>query len=385
MPVPYNRKIGQDPSRQDLYELIKQVERLQQIVFSGGGGGGGITSISIASSHGFAGSSSGGNTPILTLSTSITGILNGNGTLVAAAVAGDFPTLNQNTTGSAATLTTPRSIYGNNFDGSVALAQIIASTFGGTGNGFAKLSGPAASEKTFTLPNASATILTDNAVVTVAQGGTGLATLTAHNLIVGNAASNPTFLAPSSSGKIVVSNGTDFVMSTPTFPNASATTRKIIVSDGTNWVASTETYAVPGTSGNILTSDGTNWTSAAPVVTLSNTVTLTNKRVTARVSTTASSATPTPNADTDDVYTVTALAAAATFGAPTGTPTEGQPLTIRIKDNGTARALSFNAIYRASTDFALPTTTVISKTMYLQLIYNNTDTKWDVVGLTQGF
>ena len=94
------------------------------------------------------------------------------------AVAGDFPTLNQSTTGSAATLTTTRAIYGNNFDGSTALTQVIASTYGGTGNGFAKLSGPTTSEKTFTLPNASATILTDNALVTVAQGGTGAGTLT---------------------------------------------------------------------------------------------------------------------------------------------------------------------------------------------------------------
>lgn len=100
------------------------------------------------------------------------------------AVAGDFPTLNQNTTGSAATLTTPRAIYGNNFDGSAALTQIIASTYGGTGNGFTKFSGPATSEKTFTLPNATATILTDNAAVTVAQGGTGRATsTTAYGLI----------------------------------------------------------------------------------------------------------------------------------------------------------------------------------------------------------
>jgi hypothetical protein len=37
------------------------------------------------------------------------------------AVAGDFPTLNQNTTGSAATLTTPRAINGTNFDGSAAI------------------------------------------------------------------------------------------------------------------------------------------------------------------------------------------------------------------------------------------------------------------------
>ncbi len=35
--------------------------------------------------------------------------------------------------GSAATLTTPRAIYGNNFDGSAALAQVIAGTYGGTG------------------------------------------------------------------------------------------------------------------------------------------------------------------------------------------------------------------------------------------------------------
>lgn len=98
-----------------------------------------------------------------------------------------FPTFNQSTTGSAATLTTPRSIYGNNFDGSAALAQIIASTFGGTGNGFAKLSGPTTSEKTFTLPNASANVLTDNALVTVAQGGSGAGTLT--GILKGNGTS----------------------------------------------------------------------------------------------------------------------------------------------------------------------------------------------------
>lgn len=76
-------------------------------------------------------------------------------------------------TGSATTLATPRAIYGNNFDGSAALTQIIASTYGGTGNGFTKFSGPTTSEKTFTLPNASATVLTSNAAVTISQGGTG--------------------------------------------------------------------------------------------------------------------------------------------------------------------------------------------------------------------
>jgi hypothetical protein len=118
---------------------------------------------------------------------------------------------------------------------------------------------------------------------------------------------------------------------------------------------------------------------------LTGTETLTNKRVTARVSTTASSATPTPNADTDDEYTVTALAAAATFGAPTGTPTEGQVLLIRVKDNGTARALLFNSIYRFSTDLAAPTTTVINKTLYMIFVYNNTDSKWDCINWINNF
>lgn len=105
-----------------------------------------VTSIAVASSNGFAGSSSGGATPTLTLSTSITGLLKGNGTAMSAAtsgtdysagtaalatgilksttttgalsiaVAADFPTLNQNTTGTASNVT-----------GTVAIAN------GGTG------------------------------------------------------------------------------------------------------------------------------------------------------------------------------------------------------------------------------------------------------------
>ncbi len=97
----------------------------------------------------------------VTMSGLATGILkNTTGTgAPSIAVAADFPTLNQNTTGSAAKLTTARAIYGNNFDGTIDLTQVIASTFGGTGNGFTKFTGPATSEKTFTLPNSSQTLL----------------------------------------------------------------------------------------------------------------------------------------------------------------------------------------------------------------------------------
>ena len=64
------------------------------------------------------------------------------------------------------------------------VSGILPAANGGTGNGFFAVSGPATTTKTFTLPNASATILTDNAAVTVAQGGTGRTTsTTAYGLI----------------------------------------------------------------------------------------------------------------------------------------------------------------------------------------------------------
>lgn len=51
-------------------------------------GGGTVTAVSVASANGFTGTSSGGATPALTLATSITGVLKGNGTAISAATAG---------------------------------------------------------------------------------------------------------------------------------------------------------------------------------------------------------------------------------------------------------------------------------------------------------
>lgn len=73
---------------------------------------------------------------------------------------------------------------------------ILAPSRGGTNNGFTAFTGPTTSTKTFTLPNASATILTDNAAVTVAQGGTGATTLT--GLLQGNGTSAVTAITNSS-------------------------------------------------------------------------------------------------------------------------------------------------------------------------------------------
>ena len=98
----------------------------------------------------------------------------------------------------------------------------------------------------------------------------------------------------------------------------------------------------------------------------------------ARVQSVTSSATVTP-VSSNDLVTITAQAVGLTLANPTGTFTEGQALMIRIKDNGTARTIAFDTNYRAI-GVTLPTTTVISKTMYLGIIYNSTDAKWDIIG-----
>lgn len=82
-------------------------------------------------------------------------------------------------------------------------------------------------------------------------------------------------------------------------------------------------------------------------------------------------------------HLITAQSAAAAFGIPTTTIAldNNNTLVIRIKDNWTARALTWNAIFRASTDLALPATTVLWKTLYLWFKYNLTDTKRDMLAL----
>lgn len=158
------------------------------------------------------------------------------------------------------------------------------------------------------------------------------------------------------------------------------TTRKLLMS--TNGAApsyTTETYAAPSTSGNVSTSDGTNWTSAAPVVALANTATLTNKRITKRTGTTASSATPTINTDNVDFYSITAQAEAITSMTTnlSGTPTEGQTLWLAITGTA-ARAITWGTSFESST-VTLPTTTVTTARLDVGLVWNTVTSKWRCV------
>lgn len=103
-----------------------------------------------------------------------------------------------------------------------------------------------------------------------------------------------------------------------------------------------------------------------------------------RVTTITSSATPTINTDSCDVVDITALAAAITSMTTnlSGTPTNFQTLIIRIKDNGTARAITWGASFEAR-GIALPTTTVLSKVLTVGFIYDTTTSKWGCVASAQ--
>ena len=90
----------------------------------------------------------------------------------------------------------------------------------------------------------------------------------------------------------------------------------------------------------------------------------------------------TPNAATDKEIYINALAGNLTVNNPTGTPNDGQRLIIRIKDNGTARTITWGTAY-ASVGATLPTTTVVSKWVYIGLIYNASASQWHCVAVAQ--
>ena len=161
-----------------------------------------------------------------------------------------------------------------------------------------------------------------------------------------------------------------------------------------NWEVGIGTYATSGTllnrNGGILASSnsGSAVTFVGTVnvfVTLPSSVavitslaqTLTNKRITPRVTT--STSTVTPNADTDDQYNATALGSTATIVNPTGTPTNGQRLTLRLVSATSPTTLTWGSSYFGM-GIVLPTSLVTST--YIGCIYNSTTSQWDVTAVT---
>jgi hypothetical protein len=127
---------------------------------------------------------------------------------------------------------------------------------------------------------------------------------------------------------------------------------------------------------------GSSTLAGASIPTYTSTVTLTNKRITPRIGTTTSAATITPTSDLSDQYNVTALATTAAFAIPSGTPTDGQKLSIRIYA-GTTQTISWTTTaggYRVI-GTTLPLSVPATKTIYVGCVYNAADSFWDVVAV----
>ena len=106
--------------------------------------------------------------------------------------------------------------------------------------------------------------------------------------------------------------------------------------------------------------------------------TLMGTRIRPRVLTFTTDATPDVDSDSYDAVTITAQDAAITDVNVTGTPTNFQKLIFRIKDDGTARAITWGSDFEAK-GVALPTTTVISKVQTTGFIYDTVTSKWGCV------
>lgn len=109
---------------------------------------------------------------------------------------------------------------------------------------------------------------------------------------------------------------------------------------------------------------------------------------TKRVTSITSGSSPTPNWDTTDIYVITNLGGTAgtsitaTFGAPSGTPSDGQSIVIRVKDNGTAQNLAYNASFRG-VGVTPPTTTTPGKVLYLGCVWNAQDGTVDIIAVAR--
>ena len=229
------------------------------------GGTGTVTTVSVVSSNGLAGTvANPTTTPAITLSTTVTGILYGNGTAVAAAIAANFPTLNQNTTGTAANITATSnstlttlsalSLLGSQVTGNISgnaanVTGTVAIANGGTGSGSAPTQ--------YGVVYASSTTV----LASTTAGSSG-------QVLTSNATSAPTFQSPFVSsigafGSSPNANGLSVAAGVLTLQPAS-NTQPGAMSTGTQSILGSKTFLSPMTASNGITTFGN--------ITLSNAV-----------------------------------------------------------------------------------------------------------------
>lgn len=126
-------------------------------------------------------------------------------------------------------------------------------------------------------------------------------------------------------------------------------------------------------------------TAAGSAATIDATQTLTNKRVTPRITTISpSTATPTINTDNCDAVTIPALAHDINTMSTnlSGSPTNFQKLIFRIKDDTTVRNITWGASFVAN-GVTPPAATVSGKLLSVGFIYDTVAGTWGCVASAQ--
>lgn len=126
------------------------------------------------------------------------------------------------------------------------ITGVLPTANGGTGIAFFTAAGPSAA-RVYTFPDAATTVLTTNAAVTVPQGGTGVATVAAHGVVVGAGTSPVAVTTPGTTGQVLTSNGASADPTFQTLPSG-VIDRQVTLQTVANTVTETAvyTFAVPG-------------------------------------------------------------------------------------------------------------------------------------------